>query len=110
MNPIPNQDALQLLRRAGCGEEAIARLSRLRRDYQMGELDQSPLDLNRLQFVRWLITTGRLTDHLIASEEEERQKTAPRATGWSRLKSMIDHIGGRTATSEGGVWKQDAEG
>ena len=107
MNPIPNQDALQLLRRAGCGEEEIARLSRLRRDYRMGGLDQPPLDLNRLQFVRWLITTGRLADHLTASEEEERQKTAPRVTGWRRLKSLLDHLGGGTATSEGGVWKQD---
>jgi hypothetical protein len=108
MNLIPDQDALQLLHRVGCGEEEIARLSRLRRDYRMGEMDQSPLDLNRLQFVRWLVTTGRLTDHLIASEEEERQKTAPRVTGWRRLKSLLDHLGGGTATSEGDVWKQDA--
>ncbi len=64
MGPIPYQEALQVLRRAGFVKAEIDRLYRLRQTYQTSELDQPPLNLNRLLFGRWLIATGRLTDQL----------------------------------------------
>jgi hypothetical protein len=42
----------------------IDRLWRLRRAYTETEMDQAPVALHRLEFVRWLVTTGRLTDQL----------------------------------------------
>jgi hypothetical protein len=56
MNPLLYQKAFHMLRRAGLAEKQFARLCRLRHTYQMGELDQPPLDQ------RWLLTTGRLTE------------------------------------------------
>ena len=64
MNVMTSQQAFQVLRRAGCVKAEIDRLYQLRRDYQTNELDQPPLDLCRLQFIRWLVATGRLTDQL----------------------------------------------
>lgn len=64
MNPITYQEAFQILRQAGFVGPVIDRLYRLRRNYRMSELDQAPLDLCRLQFVRWLVATGRLSDQL----------------------------------------------
>lgn len=74
MNPITYQEAFQMLRRAGFAGAEIDRLYRLRRAYGKSELDQPPLDLSHLQFVRWLVATGRLTDQLA----ERREQCAPR--------------------------------
>ncbi|MEO7019657.1 MAG: hypothetical protein ABI234_05850 [Ktedonobacteraceae bacterium] len=50
----------------------IDRLYRLRQTYRTSELDQPPLNLNRLLFGWWLIATGRLTDQF----PETREATA----------------------------------
>ena len=63
MNSITNHAAIQMLRHAGFQEVEIERLDRFRRSYRVSAQDQPPLDLRRLQFVRWLVTTGRLSDH-----------------------------------------------
>lgn len=86
MNSLSYQEALQILRRAGFGAAAIDRLYRLRQEYLTSELDQPPLDLNRLQFVRWLVTTKRLTDDL---PEEQPSEAAPHVTGWAQLKRLL---------------------
>ena len=74
MNPITYQEAFQMLRRAGFAGTQIDRLYQLHRAYRKSELDQPPLDLSRLQFVRWLVATGRLTDQPAGA----REQTAPR--------------------------------
>jgi len=67
MNPMHQQhdeEALRALRKAGFTAVEIERLIQLRRDYGTSPLDQPALDYARLRFVRWLVTTGRLTDQL----------------------------------------------
>lgn len=64
MDPMTYHEAFQLLRRAGTTPAEIDRLYHLRRTYRRSELDQPPLDTKRLHFVRWLVTTGRLTDQI----------------------------------------------
>ena len=58
------QEALELLCQNGFTASEIERLCRLRRDYSEQEQDRVSADLRRLAFVRWLVTTGRLTDQL----------------------------------------------
>ena len=89
MKQITYQEAFQTLRRAGFVGAEIDRLYQLRRTYQTSELDQSPLDLCQLQFIRWLVATGRLTDQLPEVEERavpptedpEGDGVAPRSRG-----------------------------
>jgi hypothetical protein len=64
MQPMNTPQALSQLRQAGWQEIAIKRLTRFRRAYTQTELDQAQLDPKRLAFVRWLVTTGRLTEQL----------------------------------------------
>lgn len=64
MNKMTYQQAFHFLRQAGLVEAEIDRLYQFRRVYQMSELDQPSLDLSRLQFIRWLVATGRLTEQL----------------------------------------------
>ena len=98
MNQLPYHDALRMLRRAGFAEAEIVRLSQLRRDYRMCELDQSPLDLKRLQFVRWLVVTGRLTDYSSKSETSSETPEPPSSMGWPRMKNFFDRLRGCTDT------------
>lgn len=63
MNQVDDKDALDLLRRARFSTTEIERLARLRRERDGNELDQVPAD-RRLEFVRWLVATGRLTDSI----------------------------------------------
>jgi hypothetical protein len=88
MNPITYREAVQMLRQAGFVGAEIDRLYQLRRTYRASELDQPPLDLCRLRFARWLVETGRLSDHLPKmrepaaarlSEEAERLDGTPLA-------------------------------
>jgi hypothetical protein len=53
-----------MLRQAGFAGAEIDRLYQLRRVYQASELDQPPLDLCRLQFIRRMVAIGRLTEGL----------------------------------------------
>jgi hypothetical protein len=64
MNQMNYKEALELLRRAGFTAPEIDRLCRLRRDYAESEMDQAPVDQRRLEFVRWLVVTGKLTDQI----------------------------------------------
>ena len=41
------------------------RLRRLRKDYEENKKSHLAASSNRLLFVRWLVKTGRLTDHLV---------------------------------------------
>jgi hypothetical protein len=54
----------ETLRQVGFAEEEIERLNQLRRDYTELELQQSSVEYRRLVFIRWLVTTGKLSDQL----------------------------------------------
>lgn len=65
MNQINHEEELVLLLRLGFSVQEISRLRRLRKAYaRKSELDQATLDLRHLEFVRWLVETGKLTDQL----------------------------------------------
>jgi hypothetical protein len=64
MSQMDYKDALDILRKAGFSTAEIERLARLHRAYAHKELDQAPADQRRLEFVRWLVATGRLTDYI----------------------------------------------
>ncbi len=64
-NRINHEEAFEMLQRSGFSTQAINLLWRLRRAYaDRGEMDQAALDLRHLQFARWLVETGRLTEQL----------------------------------------------
>jgi hypothetical protein len=54
----------EILRKAGITEAQINRLSKLRRNLAEEGKYQELIDQRRLQFVRWLVTTGKLTEQL----------------------------------------------
>ncbi len=84
-----------MLRRAGFVGAEIDRLFQLRRSYPTSERDQPPLDLNRLQCIQWLVSTGRLTEQI---PEEETRDVVPPMTGWSRLKILLARLYGDEAS------------
>ena len=55
----------QILRKAGFTEAEMNRLSKLRRNLAQEGMYQELIDYRRLQFVRWLVTTGKLTEQVV---------------------------------------------
>ena len=55
-------EELKILRQVGFTEVEISKLSRLREIYNEEEIFQTMADYRRLEFVRWLVQTKRLTD------------------------------------------------
>ncbi len=64
MYEINETEDLKTLRKEGFTEPVIARLYQMRRAYGKSEMDQAALDIHRLEFIRWLVATGRLTDQI----------------------------------------------
>ena len=54
----------EVLRQVGFTEKEIERLNQLRRDYTELERQLSSVEYHRLAFLRWLVTTGKLSDQL----------------------------------------------
>jgi hypothetical protein len=54
----------EILRKGGFAENEVNRLSKLRMDYNERERRQALADHRRLEFIRWLVTTGKLTDQI----------------------------------------------
>ncbi len=54
----------EILRRAGLTEAQMNRLSKLRRNLAEEGKYQELIDFRRLQFVRWLVTKGKLTEEV----------------------------------------------
>jgi hypothetical protein len=54
----------EILRKAGITEAQMNRLSKLRRNLAEEGKYQERIDYRRLQFVRWLVTTGKLTEQV----------------------------------------------
>jgi hypothetical protein len=59
-----DETELTRLLRQGFTERQITRFYRMRRQYAHDEMDQPALDPRRLEFARWLIATGRLTERI----------------------------------------------
>jgi hypothetical protein len=55
---------MEKLRLIGFTERTIARLYRMRQTYGQDKMDQIALDQRHLEFARWLVQTGRLSDQL----------------------------------------------
>ncbi len=58
------KEELERLRKEGFSEQTIARLYQLRKRYAQDEMDRACLDKRHLEFARWLVETGRLTDEI----------------------------------------------
>lgn len=54
----------EILRRGGFAESEMKRLSQLRKDHNERERLQALADHRRMEFVRWLVNTGKLTDQV----------------------------------------------
>ena len=54
----------EMLRKVGFAEVEMIRLTRLRRDYNERERLQAIAEHRRLEFVRWLVAIGKLTDQI----------------------------------------------
>ncbi|HKF37675.1 MAG TPA: hypothetical protein VKB35_12325 [Ktedonobacteraceae bacterium] len=57
-------EELDMLRNNGLAEEEISRLWKLRRDYKTRTSQRTLAELRRLEFARWLVTSGRLTEQV----------------------------------------------
>ena len=69
--PFPEEDSMEhkeadeMLSNVGFTASEIERLQRLRSEYAEKKMSHmSPEDHRRLEFVRWLVTTGKLTDQI----------------------------------------------
>jgi hypothetical protein len=54
----------EILRKSGFAETEVNQLSKLRQYYAEQEIQRSLVSHRRLEFVRWLVTTGKLTDQI----------------------------------------------
>ena len=54
----------EILRKAELTETQMNRLSKLRRNLAEEGKYQELIDYRRLQFIRWLVTTGKLTEQI----------------------------------------------
>ncbi|MDQ2714932.1 MAG: hypothetical protein M3Z08_08500 [Chloroflexota bacterium] len=53
-----------ILRKGGFAEAEMHRLSRLRNDHDEKERLQTLAEHRRLEFIRWLVTTGKLSEQI----------------------------------------------
>ncbi len=61
---MDRKDDRELLRKGGFAEGEVQRLNKLRQDYTERTKSQSIADHRRMEFVRWLVTTGKLSDQI----------------------------------------------
>jgi hypothetical protein len=54
----------EILRKGGFAENEVIQLNKLRMDYNARETSQKQLASRRLEFIRWLVSTGKLTDQI----------------------------------------------
>jgi hypothetical protein len=62
-NHLNYKEDFEALRRGGFTEHEIEQLTQLRRDRTELELSRTSEEYHRLAFVRWLVATGKLSDH-----------------------------------------------
>jgi hypothetical protein len=61
---MDRKDDREILRKGGFADGEVQRLSKLRHDYNEREKLQERTDQRRLEFVRWLVTNGRLSEQI----------------------------------------------
>jgi hypothetical protein len=61
---MDRKDDREILRKGGFAEGEMQRLSKLRQDYTEREKLQAVADHRRLEFVRWLVTNGKLSEQI----------------------------------------------
>jgi hypothetical protein len=61
---MDRKDDREILRRGGFDELEMRRLARLRQEHDERERLQALAEHRRLEFVRWLVTTGKLSDQI----------------------------------------------
>ena len=54
----------EILRKGGFAEHEVLQLSKLRTNYAEQEKSQAQADNRRLEFVRWLVSRGKLSDQI----------------------------------------------
>jgi hypothetical protein len=54
----------EILRKSGFAEHEVLQLSKLRTDYAEQARRQTQADNRRLEFVRWLVSRGKLSDQI----------------------------------------------
>jgi hypothetical protein len=54
----------EILRKGGFAESEALQLSRLRIDYHEKERRRAVVDRRRLEFIRWLVSTGKLSEQI----------------------------------------------
>ena len=53
-----------ILRKGGFAENEVNQLHKLRTDYTEKERRRAAADHRRLEFIRWMVNTGKLTDQI----------------------------------------------
>ena len=66
------KEGCEILRKAAFIEAEKHRLSKLRRDLAEEGRYQELVELRRLQFVRWLVATGKLTERVVLTKGVEQ--------------------------------------
>lgn len=61
---MDRKDDREILRKGGFAEGEVQRLSKLRQDYAERERLREVVDTRRLEFIRWLVTNGRLSEQI----------------------------------------------
>ncbi len=54
----------EILRKGGFAENEVLQLSKLRIDYNEKEKRRVMADRRRLEFIRWLVATGKLSEQI----------------------------------------------
>jgi hypothetical protein len=54
----------EILRKSGFAEHEVLQLSKLRTDYAEQARRQTQADNRRLEFVRWLVSRGKLSEQI----------------------------------------------
>jgi hypothetical protein len=62
-NHLNYKEDFEALRRGGFTEHEIEQLTQLRRARTKLEISRTSEEYHRLAFVRWLVATGKLSDH-----------------------------------------------
>jgi hypothetical protein len=65
MKQMSYKRGLEVLWKAHFTPGEIKRLCHVRRMYVENEQDQAPTNLSHLQFIRWLVKNGRLTEQCV---------------------------------------------
>ena len=61
---MDHQETYDMLNQAGFTASEIDRLEKLRQAYAENKYDHISETYRRLEFVRWLVTTGKLTEQI----------------------------------------------